>query len=175
MKTLIYLFWLLSTIMFGNDVNTGKIDIEPSLYDAIVIDDDLFAPTVESYVLFGEDIALMGYDLDKTNIHAGEMFTLRTFWQAEPTSITHYSMFIHLLSIGDTKVIAQYDGALISSKPIPNTGEQLWVGHSIMIQLPYDIVAGQYEIAIGLYNSMTNERLPLLDGTDTYRISVVVS
>ena len=89
----------------------------------------------------------------------GDSLTLLTYWRVEkPSSSTPPKIFVHLLGESDAP-IAQHDGL---GSPLRG-----WVAGDLIVQkhtipLPADIPPGQYHLQVGLYDSATNVRLPVL-------------
>ncbi|MEM6283139.1 MAG: hypothetical protein AAF787_13165 [Chloroflexota bacterium] len=138
----------------------------------------LLPPQVQTDVAYGENIALVGYDLNATTFNAGDVLALRPFWQVSATPATNYSMFVHLLAEGDAQPTAQYDGPPVNAMRLPVTWtdpDEVLTGTQAQIALPADISPGDYALAIGLYDFNTGQRLLLPDGTDTYRIAIIVA
>jgi hypothetical protein len=105
----------------------------------------------------------LGYQLGSETITPGEVFNVRTFWQARRTvTETMPSIFVHLLdgegqawSVGDA-----LDFAAIQ-----------WQAGDIFVQqhrmeIPADVPPGSYWIASGLYDLNTGVRYPVL-GVET--------
>ena len=130
----------------------------------------LLPPQHQPDALFGGEIALVGYDLSDENPAPGDVFTMRLYWQAVTTPSTNVSLFVHLLPAGETAPIAQFDGSPANEKRLPVTWDdpdEVLMGN-IALSLPPDLPAGDYTLALGLYDFTTGVRLPLPDGTDTY-------
>ncbi|MEL6149462.1 MAG: hypothetical protein AAFR56_07540 [Chloroflexota bacterium] len=137
----------------------------------------LVPPQVQLNAAYGDSIALVGYDLNKTILPPGDTLTLRPFWQAEATPATNYSMFIHLLPEGETQPAVQYDGPPVNATRLPVTWtdpNEVLIGALAQIPLPAGVAPGQYELAVGLYDFNTGQRLLLPDGADTHRIAITV-
>jgi hypothetical protein len=136
-------------------------------------------PGVQTDVRFGENIALVGYDLGANRAETGGVltFSLRPFWQASSPPAANYSMFVHLLPAGETQPVAQFDGAPASEQRLPVTwtdADEVLLGTQAVIPVPEDAPPGEYRLAVGLYNFETGARLPLPNGDNTYTIPVTI-
>jgi hypothetical protein len=113
--------------------------------------------------VFGEAIALVGYDIDKPVAAAGETLGVTLYWKALRDVRRDLTVFTHLIHDGEpTTLYGQRD-----SQPVfgayPTTE---WRAGEV-IKDRYDIPidpnapAGSYRIAVGLYVRATGERVPL--------------
>ena len=111
----------------------------------------------------GNDIAFLGSDLEKAIVRPGDSLNLTLFWQALNQIDHSYTVFVHLLS-ADGHVLAQQDsplggGASPTSSWMP--GE--YITDTYQVPVKPDIPAGEYRVEIGMYDSATGVRLPVLD------------
>jgi len=114
-------------------------------------------------VNLGHQVELLGYDLDTTQLKAGDTLSLTLYWKALSEMETSYTVFIHLLDSED-KIWGQRD-SLPGNGALPTTG---WLpGEFIMdeyeIPVQPDAPPGQYVIEIGMYQAETGQRLPILE------------
>ena len=111
--------------------------------------------------LFGEEIALLGY-----NLPAGEGDRLlELVWQAAAQPTADYTVFVHVLNPDGTCCVWQSDamprgGTYPTSRWRP--GEV--VTDIYEIALPEGLATGDYEIEVGLYVAEMGERLPVTSG-----------
>ena len=109
--------------------------------------------------LFGDAIALLGYDLQQD----AEAMTLTLHWRAERPLSKDYRIFVHLFDPTTETIAAQYD-----AMPLHNTYPTRWwqpgevVSDEIRLSLD-GVPAGRYSLAVGLYDPQTLERLPGVD------------
>lgn len=118
-------------------------------------------PTAAARYAFGDEIALLGYDLP-AEARAGEALPLTLFWQplAQPTQ--DYTVFVHVLDEAGN-LVAQSDAP-------PRAGAyptSLWAPPEIItdrhtIILTNTLAAGEYHIQVGLYVLDDGRRLPVL-------------
>jgi hypothetical protein len=114
-------------------------------------------------VVFGDFAQFVGFDVVSLEWVHGERVILTLYWrptdQAPPPR--DYSLYIHLLT-PDGQQIAQWDGVpLQGAYPTRfwRPGESLldyWV-----LRMPSDVIRGPAQLRIGLYDPLTNERLPV--------------
>lgn len=120
------------------------------------------APKREQVAQFGNGIALVGYDLDRTTARPNDKLTVTVYWQALERGGEDWQVFVHLLDSGG-RVRAQHDG-------VPGEGAipvSLWIPREFVtdrhtLALPADLPAGNYRLEVGLYRPADNVRLPLL-------------
>lgn len=136
-------------------------------------------PKVTTNTLFGDQISMVGYDLEKTTFIPGEKVVFRPYWRATKPPATNYSMFIHLYSVEQgNRPLAQFDGTPASPVRLTLTwtdSHELIIGRDATLQLPPDLVPGPYQLAIGLYDYTTGVRLKLSSGEDSIRLPIVIN
>lgn len=121
------------------------------------------APAI-SYPLeadFGGQIRLLGYDLDVSRVGEGGPARLTLYWQAQAEMDTAYKVFVHLLN-GLGQIITQVDREPQAGEA-PTTG---WLAGEVVVDdievAAVEGMAGTQSIAVGLYDPMTGQRLPVL-------------
>ena len=117
-------------------------------------------------VLFGDWARLVGHDLGNLKWERGQRIVLTLYWQ--PTAAAppprDYSVYIHLLA-PDGTLLRAFDG-----EPAGGTySTRFWrPGESLLdyriLRVPEDIPPGPAILRIGLYDPLTNERLPVTVG-----------
>ncbi len=117
-------------------------------------------------VLFGDWAHLVGHDLGNLKWKRGQRIVLSLYWQ--PTAAAppphDYSVYVHLLA-ADGTLLRAFDG-----EPAEGTyptrfwrpGESLLDYH--VLRVPEDIPPGPASLRIGLYDPLTDERLPVTVG-----------
>ena len=110
----------------------------------------------------GDQVALLGYDLDATELKAGGTLSLTLYWKALAEMDTSYTVFIHLLDAED-KIWGQRD-SVPGDGTLPTTG---WLPGEVILdqyEVPVqpDAPPGQYVIEIGMYQAEAGERLSVL-------------
>lgn len=123
----------------------------------------------------GDQVELLGYDLDRTEAQAGETLHLTLYWRALSEMETSYTVFTHLLDGGE-QIRGQQDNPPLRGT-YPTT---LWMPGEIIVD-PYDITikadtpSGLHVIEIGLYDPADLSRLPILDATGVIGDRILLS
>jgi len=120
-------------------------------------------PAIQRETRFGEQITLLGYDLPSARVSTGEQVVIRLYWHCTGPMSTSYTVFTHLLG-PDGERCGQQDS-------IPQGGARpttSWLaGDTIVdeycIQVAPDARPGNYDLAVGMYDWATGERLPASD------------
>jgi 4-amino-4-deoxy-L-arabinose transferase-like glycosyltransferase len=121
--------------------------------------------SIENRVLVqvGQDIRLLGYELEPAELRPGDSVQLVLYWEAIHKSAADYTVFVHLLDpSGDLH--AQNDSQ-------PQNGmypTYLWdegerIRDVYQLTISPDALPGAYQIAVGMYELSTLQRLPLTD------------
>jgi hypothetical protein len=112
---------------------------------------------VRNEVRLGEQIGLLGYDLDDTNARPGGQVLLTLYWQASEPVERNYQVFVHLY---DGQMWAQDDGAPNCDFQ-PTTGWELGqiIADPHIIDLPEDMPLGAMPVLVGMYDLITRDRL----------------
>ncbi len=123
---------------------------------------------------FGDQIALVGYDLDRRMVAPGETLYLTLYWRALRTMGENYSVFTHLLSESGERA-AQMD----SWPQRGNAPTSVWQPGAVIrddyeLTLPKNAPLGVYTIQIGLYLAETQHRLWVLDASGQLQTDHVV-
>jgi hypothetical protein len=122
-------------------------------------------PEVAINATLNDTIELVGYTLEPTNPPANSQLKLTLFWESLSSLPTDYTTFVHLRN-RDGVTVAQrdaqpLDGAYPTSRWQP--GET--VIDPIVLSLPADLPAGQYQLVVGMYQLDTLERLAVANDT----------
>ncbi len=125
-------------------------------------------PETPQAVNFGNGVELVAYDLLTPEVAPGGTVTLVTFWRVrdpgalEPVDPRHYgraaAIFVHALD-GEGQVVGQ-DDRLDAPAWNWRAGDAFVQVHQI--QLDADVPPGSYDLAVGIYNRHTMERLPVI-------------
>jgi len=113
---------------------------------------------------FGQVAQLVGYDLQPSRAAAGDTVQIILHWHALSSTPHSYTVFVHALS-SDGQLIAQADSLPCSGR-CPTYG---WIADEYLadqyaLVLPTDAPVGPAQVAVGLYDQVTGERLPAQDG-----------
>jgi len=108
---------------------------------------------------FGGQMQLLGYDVVQTS----DVLTLTLHWQAEQAMTMDYKVFVHLFDPA-TETIPRQDDAM----PLRNTYPTRWwaEGEVVSDAIPLSlsgVPAGQYRLAVGVYDPTTDDRLSTND------------
>ena len=113
---------------------------------------------------FGGKIALVGIDVQKSDIAPGSVLSGTLVWRADTAIQQDYTVFVQL--VGRNGLIAQYD-----SQPVRgNYPTSMWEGGEV-IDDPFqmiigsDVKEGVYDLIAGLYDVNSGARLKVKDST----------
>jgi hypothetical protein len=122
----------------------------------------------------GENIQLVGYDLDRAEVSPGQTLLLTLHWQATALIGKRYTVFAHVIaeatSVGGTNpatqspVWTQMDNEPVGgSRPTTmwQVGEMIDDRYGLLI--PQNIPPGEYALEVGMYDPVTLVRLPVRD------------
>ncbi len=113
--------------------------------------------------VLGDEIKLLGYDLDRTAVRPGETVRLTLYWQALNQPSHSYTVFTHALDatgvLHGQKDSVPRGGELPTDRWLP--GEVIADAYDIAIAP--DAPAGKYQFEVGMYLSESGERLPIVD------------
>ena len=116
---------------------------------------------------FGDQIGLLGYNLEDRVLTPGASFELKLYWTPRGRPTQDYTVFVHLLD-SEGQLRSQADSPPTSGKyptSVWDAGEFIADLHTLSIAP--DLPAGEYRVAIGLYDPHTGQRLQILDGDGT--------
>lgn len=114
---------------------------------------------------------LAGYQFTPS-VRSGEEILLVLRWVSLHHVEANYQVFVHLLDADDQK-LAQRDGQPVQwLRPTSSwqPGEEISDHYGIL--LPQDIPPGSYTIAVGLYDPVTGQRLPVSAGPGDFAMSL---
>jgi len=137
----------------------------------------MLPPQERPNINFGDIVTLDGYDLSAPTFVPGDELRFRPYWRITQTPPANYSMFVHLYPSDALDMKAQQDGGLVDrerqTQQWTDTNE-VYLGRDTVITIPADLPAGEYRLAIGVYDYLTFQRLLLPDGRDFYSIPITV-
>jgi len=124
----------------------------------------VFEPPPMAYpagLSLGQQVKLLGYDLEPGSLAAGGPVRVTLYWQALKEMDTSYTVFVHLLGPDDA-IVAQHDGVPAGGS-YPTT---LWVTGEVVadphsLDLPAALAAEEYTLEIGMYVAETGTRLSI--------------
>jgi hypothetical protein len=139
----------------GQDqVTLGSLDLTP-----LTSADGIPNP---QHINFGDQIALVGFDMNSRTLRPGETLDLTLWWEALTKSKQDYKAFTHLVLPPGT-VWAGMDKDLRGPSSHWQPGQP--VEEHYRLSLPKDAPGGAYFIEIGLYDPKTGGRL-MVNGSD---------
>lgn len=132
-------------------LNLAPIKISP-------VESVVARPQISIEAEFGDMLRLLGYDL----IEHEDTVTITWYWQAAATMSTDYTFFTHLQD-SNGQIVAQQDSQ-------PQGGwypTSLWakgeiVTETVVLTRPQDALTNHYQLAVGVYQLATLERLPVM-------------
>ena len=109
-------------------------------------------------------VKLLGYNLDRSNYHPGEVLHLTLYWLGLSEMDQDYKVFVHLTNEEETELIGQSDRwPVYNFSPTTRweVGEIVVDRHEIPI--PRDAASGSYRLLTGMYLVETMRNLDTLD------------
>lgn len=114
---------------------------------------------------------LDGYAVTDT-VKPGEALLLSLAWRSLQPVDYNYQVFVHLLD-GEGHKVAQRDGQPVQwMRPTSSwePGEEIIDRYGIL--LPHNLPPGSYTVAVGLYDPVTGQRLPVSAGPQDFAIEI---
>jgi len=125
------------------------------------------SPQHSRQVTLGDGIALAGYDVQPAELKAGAMLYLQLYWDVAKAPTADWTVFTHLRqrdAQGNVTLIAGRDDRPGAGSLPTRQWQAGWqILDEYQLALPGDLAAGEYELAIGLYQPSgqpSGERLP---------------
>jgi len=113
----------------------------------------------------GDQITLVGYNLDQRAIQPGQSVRLTLYWQALKPMQTNYSVFTHLLAENGQRVAQMDSWPQHGQAPTSTWHPGSMIQDEYELNVPISTPSGVYSIQIGVYLAETGSRLPVLDVT----------
>lgn len=134
----------------------------------------LEAPPYDEPVIFGEEIAFWGGDVDAVTANRVET---RLWWRVRQSPEQDYSIGLHLVD-ATGQVVAQNDGVLYDfyAQVELQTSQLQPDMHYIdvrSLELPPDLAAGEYQLVVLVYQWWDGVRLQTSNGTDEIRLDTI--
>ena len=149
----------------GNQLKLGPIKIH-GRPTAQASEGPVSSPSVPDNFLpasFTDQIDLLGYNLSDRQLASGESLDLTLYWSPRGRPTHDYTVFVHLLD-SSGQLRGQADSPPMAGKyptSVWDAGEVIADLHTL--SLAPDLPAGEYKIAIGLYDPETGQRVPIVD------------
>lgn len=143
---------------------TGEAQGEMVTLDYLALGRLPAAPTGSISADVGSTFRFLGADLPSV-AHPNETLNIRLFWQAIAQTEKNYTTFLHLIA-PDGQLIAQQDQPPLGGFfPTSAWDANDQIFDDYVLQLPPDAPTGRYELRMGMYDSETVQRLPVvMDG-----------
>jgi hypothetical protein len=111
----------------------------------------------------GDQVEFHGYSLESAQVEPGGVLRLTLYWRARQRMTVSYTVFTHLLG-KDGSIWGQRDSIPLKGT-YPTTG---WVEDEVItdeyeITVQPDAPPGDYQIAVGMYDAATGQRLPVFN------------
>lgn len=124
---------------------------------------------------FGTELRLTGYEISPATAQPGDQVQVQLAWQALQPTTRNWSVFVHLEDPVLERPIAQRDmypgqGLLATSLLKPG---QIWHESYTLTLPPTAIAPADLQVAVGLYDFATGERLPLTTGEEMTVLATV--
>ncbi|MEA3408111.1 MAG: glycosyltransferase family 39 protein [Chloroflexota bacterium] len=114
-------------------------------------------------VTFGNQVRLVGYDLQTASVQPGASLSLSLHWHVIGGLERDYTVFVHLVD-GQEQIVGQGDAPPMNNDyptSFWGVGETLVDKHRLEVK--EDAAPGVCGLFVGLYDPTTGERLPLSD------------
>lgn len=118
-------------------------------------------------VNFGNQIVLLGYQLDRTTVAAGDTLHLDLYWYGSRELQSDYTVFTHLLDESVTLWGQKDSPPVDGTRPTSGWTPGEIVHDTLVIPVFPDTPPGTYQISVGLYEWPTMTRLTILDEDGT--------
>ena len=115
-------------------------------------------PAVSMPVAFDDRLELIGYEVRKPIVEPGKNIRLTTYWRAQDRGLEPLSFFVHVLD-EQGNIAAQWDGYNYSPDYV-QPGDIIAQVHFIPIEAGF--AEGTYRLQLGVYQSKTGARLPVM-------------
>lgn len=115
----------------------------------------------QSNVSFGNQIALIGYDLSRGPVEPGDELSFIAYWKSLQPIDINYQVFAHLMD-DDNNLITQSDKLNPGEFPTKRWPADKYIQDKHQVLLPEDLPPGEYRWSIGLWVANEGWRLPLL-------------
>ena len=144
-------------------ITLGAILLEPlGLFHDHSQGGALDIPATAHYTNFGDQIALLGYQVGGETAAPGDTLELTLYWQALRPLDIEYQVFVHVLSEGG-QLVAQSDKLNPGEFPTHRWPTDRYVPDTHRLSLPADLPPGDYTVSVGLWVQSEGWRLPVFD------------
>ena len=157
--------------MVAYNTRDNELLSEPVAIDWISIGPSPEPPAVVLDEAWREGMQLVGRDDLPAELRAGEEMVLRLVWRATRPLADDFTMFVHLLD-EEGNIVAQHDRAPEGGfYPTSGWDAGELVADLYQLKLPDVMPQGRLRLVVGLYNSVTGQRLLLENGEDMLEVA----
>jgi hypothetical protein len=123
----------------------------------------------EYAVTLGDEVKLLGYDLAPGSVKPGENIYVTLYWQGQRKMEASYKVFVHVYD-REGNIVAQRDWLPgLGVKPTSGWEVGEVVADRHIVGLEEGLAAGEYKVAVGMYEEASGERLAMY-GPDGERL-----
>lgn len=119
--------------------------------------------SVDSLAVHVNDISQSG---SEWQVSPGDTLTVDLFWDVQNRPAEDYSVFLHLSNDPATAPLAQADMRMGSTFPSGAWHPGDVIHDQLVLTIPADLEAGEYDLLLGTYFWQTGERLPAYAGEE---------
>jgi hypothetical protein len=154
----------------GDSVLANPVEIDTVWIQAIEPSFEMPYGVDQPHVVNLEDkVALLGYDVSPL-VKAGESVVLTLYWQAQREMDTSYEVFVHLYD-AEGGILTQRDRMPgLGARPTSAWEKGEVLADRYYVPIGSGVPAGRYQLAVGLYDPQTGERLATF-GSDGERLA----
>jgi hypothetical protein len=114
-------------------------------------------------VNLGDEVTLLGYDLESDQVESGGEIGLTLYWQGRQPLSTDYSVYLRLVN-GVYDVWGQQDGGpLQGMMPTSRWDQEMVIADTRRLQVLPGTPPGAYQVAVGMYDPATMQHLEPVD------------
>ena len=124
-----------------------------------------FEPTAN----FADTLELVGWSLEPEQLEGGQELVLTVLWRAALQPQSRYTMFAHLEQ-GGGKIAQDDHEPHAGMYPTTSWAEGEMVRDVFRLPVPPDLAPGDYVLRLGWYDTLTQDRLSLTDGSDALEL-----
>ena len=117
---------------------------------------------VDIYANFGDQVALIGYDVSDTAVAPGDTIALTVYLKAQQPLDINYQSFVHMLA-SDGFLLTQSDHLNPGDFPTRRWPLDKYVIDTHFFTIPPETPAGEYPIKLGFWVQEEGWRLPVFD------------
>jgi len=144
----------------GQPISTQPVELAKVWLQSTQSSFDVPAAIEERYeVNLGNQITLLGYDLEAEPVRPGETAHVTVYWQAQRELEKSYKVFVHMYD-REGNIVAQQDWLPgLGVKPTTEWEAGEVVADRHIVPVNEEVAAGEYAVAVGLYDEESGERL----------------